>query len=279
LSGQTSSSTRPCLYGNTIVPTTFDAKAPVGTGPFKLTSFSPGQQIVYAANKNYWGGAPHVDTLDRRRVRRPGRSCQRAPGGTVDAISQLPSAQAAAVTGGGQKVLDAHTGAWQPFTMRIDQKPFNDLRVRQAFRLIIDRKQMIEQAFAGYGMEGNDVYAPFDPGTVLAALPQRAQDLAQAKSLLKAAGYDNNLTVVLTTSDAVGSAAVAAAQVFAEQAKGAGRHRYVTRSTPASSTATSTSSGRSRRTSGTRATTSRKPTRAPCRRHRTTSATGKTRSG
>jgi peptide/nickel transport system substrate-binding protein len=210
------------LYGNIIVPTTFDAKAPVGTGPFKFTSFSPGQQIVYAANKDYWGGAPHVDTLTVIEFSDPAARVNALLGGTVDAISQLPSAQAAAVTGAGQKVLDAHTGAWQPFTMRIDQKPFNDVRVRQAFRLIIDRKQMIEQAFAGYGMEGNDVYAPFDPGTTLAALPQRAQDLAQAKSLLKAAGYDNNLTVTLTTSDAVGSAAVAAAQVFAEQAKGAG---------------------------------------------------------
>ena len=38
-------------------------------------------------------------------------------------------------------VLDAKTGAWQPFTMRIDQKPFDDVRVRQAFRLIPDRQQ------------------------------------------------------------------------------------------------------------------------------------------
>ena len=119
------------------------------------------------------------------------------------------------------KVLDAHTGAWQPFTMRIDVKPFSDVRVRQAFRLIVDRQAMITQAYDGYGWVGNDMYAPFDPGTPT-NLPQREQDLAQAKSLLKAAGYDNNLTVTLTTSDAVGGSAVAAAQVFAQQAKGAG---------------------------------------------------------
>ena len=105
--------------------------------------------------------------------------------------------------------------------MRIDAKPFSDVRVRQAFRLIVDRPQMITQAYDGFGWLGNDMYAPFDPGTP--KLPQRHQDLAQAKSLLKAAGYDGDLTVQLTTSDAVGeSDEVAAAQVFAEQAKGAG---------------------------------------------------------
>ena len=118
-------------------------------------------------------------------------------------------------------VLDATTGAWQPFTMRIDQKPFNDPKVRQAFRLIVDRQAMVDQAYAGFGRIGNDMYAPFDPGYP-SDLPQRAQDLEQAKSLLQQAGYNNDLVVELTTSEAIGSAAVPAAQVFAEQAKGAG---------------------------------------------------------
>ena len=140
--------------------------------------------------------------------------------GTVDAITQLPAAQTKIVETGGQKVLNAQTGAWQPFTMRIDHKPFDDVRVRQAFRLIVDRQAMLKQAFNDIGDIANDMYAHFDPGTP--QLPQRAQDLEQAKALLKAAGYDGDLTVELVTSDAVGSGAVAAAQVFAEQAKGAG---------------------------------------------------------
>ncbi len=78
---------------------------------------------------------------------------------------------------------------------------------------------MINQAYNGFGRLATTCTRP---STRLSKnLPQRNQDLAQAKSLLKAAGYDN-LTVTLTTSDAVGSGAVAAAQVFAEQAKGAG---------------------------------------------------------
>jgi len=209
------------LYGNIIVPQAFDPKAPVGTGPFKLVSFKPGEQIAYKAFADYWGGAPYVDTLTLQEYADTNARVNALLGGTVQAISQLPSAQVKVIEGQNMKVLDAKTGAWQPITMRIDQKPFSDVKVRQAFRLIADRQAMIEQAYAGYGWVGNDMYAPFDPGYP-SQLEQRAQDLAQAKSLLKQAGYGSGLTVTLTTSDAVGSGAVAAAQVFAEQAKGAG---------------------------------------------------------
>ena len=208
------------VYGNTIVPVGFNPKSPIGTGPFKLKSFSPGQQIVFNANTNYWGEAPHVDELTIIEFEDPSARVNALLGGTVDAISDLPSAEIKVVQNA-NNVLNARTGAWQPFTMRIDVKPFDDVRVRQAFRLIVARPAMIEQAYDGYGWVGNDMYAPFDPGTPT-NLPQRQQDLAQAKALLKAAGYDNNLTVTLTTSTAVGGSAVAAAQVLAEQAKGAG---------------------------------------------------------
>ncbi|MCJ7796968.1 MAG: ABC transporter substrate-binding protein, partial [Thermoleophilia bacterium] len=87
--------------------------------------------------------------------------------------------------------------------------------------LIVDRPQMIAQAADGLQWVGNDMYAPYDLGYPK-DLAQRAQDLEQAKSLLKQAGYDNNLTVKLTTSTSVSNGAPAAATVFAQQAKGAG---------------------------------------------------------
>jgi peptide/nickel transport system substrate-binding protein len=78
---------------------------------------------------------------------------------------------------------------------------------------------MIQQALAGLGHLGNDLYAPFDQAYA-SHLPQRQQDLEQARSLLKAAGREG-LTVELQTAP-VAAGLVEAAQVFAEQAKGAG---------------------------------------------------------
>jgi peptide/nickel transport system substrate-binding protein len=208
-------------YFNSIVPTDYDPKNPVGTGPFKYQSFTPGQRSVFTKNANYWeNGKPYVDQLtiidfpdDTARV-------NALLGGQVDAIDNLPAAQVNSVkTNPNLRVLISQTGAWQPFTMRVDAAPFNDNRVREAFRLIVDRKQMVEQVLSGQGRIANDLYAPYDPAYA-SELPQRTQDLEKAKSLLKQAGREG-LSVELVTAP-VFQGIVEAAQVFAQQAKGAG---------------------------------------------------------
>jgi peptide/nickel transport system substrate-binding protein len=208
-------------YFNAIVPTDYDPSKPVGTGPFKYESFTPGQQSVFTKFADYWEkGKPYVDKLtiidfpdDTARV-------NALLGGQVDAIDNLPAAQVSSVKANPNlRVLESETGAWQPFTMRVDAPPFSDARVRQAFRLIVDRKQLVDQVLSGHGRIANDLYAPYDPAYAR-DLPQRNQDLEQAKSLLKQAGHEN-LTVELVTAP-VFQGIVEAAQVFAQQAKGAG---------------------------------------------------------
>jgi peptide/nickel transport system substrate-binding protein len=207
-------------YINCIMPQDWNADTPIGTGPFKLTDFKPGEQFTFVRNENYFGQIPYVDDLAIIEFADTTARVNALLGGSVEAISDLPSAQIQVVEGAGMKPLDAKTGAWQPIYMNLKSKPFTDLKVRQAFKLIPDRPVMIEQAYAGFGTLANDMYAPFDPGYPT-DVEQRAQDLEQAKSLLKQAGY-SDLSVTLVTSDAVGAGVVAAAQVFAEQAKGAG---------------------------------------------------------
>jgi peptide/nickel transport system substrate-binding protein len=197
------------------------AKPNVGTGPYMLKSFSPGQQSVHVRNPHYWRpGQPYFDEVivldfpdDTARV-------NALLGGQVDAITNVPPAQVGVVSGhSGLKVLESPTAQWTPLCMRVDSPPFNDVRVRQAMRLIADRPQLIEQALAGHGRIGNDLYAPFD---VLydTSLPQRQQDIARAKSLLKAAGQEHLTVDLQTTNGALGQNE--GAQVFAQQAKAAG---------------------------------------------------------
>lgn len=208
-------------YFNSIVPVGYDPAKPVGTGAFKYQSFTPGQQSVFVKNPNYWqSGRPYVDQLVIIDFPDSTARVNALLGGQVDAIDNLPAGQIAQVQGNSAlKVLISPTGEWQPFTMRVDSPPFNDVRVRQAFRLIVDRKQMIEQVLSGQGRVANDMYSPYDPAYP-SSFPQRNQDLEQAKSLLKSAGHAG-LTVELVTAD-VFQGVVAAAQVFAQQASGAG---------------------------------------------------------
>jgi len=187
-------------YTFNIVPTGYQAypHPQIGTGPFKLKSFTPGQQSVHERNPNYWrSGQPYFDTV------------------TITDFSD----STAQVQARGMGALVSKTGGWLPLCMAIDIPPFDDVRVRQAMRLIVDRPGLLTQVFSGYGFVGNDLYAPFDPG-YNKALPQRHQDIAQAKSLLKAAGKANLSVDLHTTNGAAGM--VETATVFANQASAAG---------------------------------------------------------
>jgi peptide/nickel transport system substrate-binding protein len=197
------------------------AKPNVGTGPYKLQSFTPGQQSVHVRNANYWrSGEPYFDKVviidfpdDTARV-------NALLSGQVDAITDVPPAQVAVVNGhSGLKVLESPSAAWTPIIMRVDAPPFDDVRVRQAMRLIANRPQMVAQALAGHGRIGNDLYAPFDE-LFASDLPQRHQDIDKAKSLLKAAGKSDLTVDLQTTNGALGMNE--GAQVFAQQAKAAG---------------------------------------------------------
>jgi peptide/nickel transport system substrate-binding protein len=208
-------------YFNAIVPTDYDVKNPVGTGPFKYKSFTPGQQSEFTRFEDYWEeGKPYVDSLVIIDFPDDTARTNALLGGQVEVIDNLPAAQIQSVESNPNfRVLSSETGAWQPFTMRVDQAPFDDVRVRQAFRLMVDREQMVQQVLSGQGSVANDLYARYDP-VYAKDLPQREQDLEQAKSLLKQAGREG-LSIELVTAP-VFQGIVQAAQVFAEQAKGAG---------------------------------------------------------
>ncbi len=203
-----------------IVPADYDPKDPVGTGAFKYQSFTPGKDSVFVKYDDYWGDKALVDELHIQDFADPNAQVNALQAGQIQTIDNLPYNLIDTLKGQGGKILESNTGAWVPFTMRVDAKPFSDVRVRQAMRLIADRQQMIDQALSGYGVLGNDMYAPFDPAFAK-DLPQREQDIDQAKSLLKQAGQEG-LQVQLFTGDDIGSVAPATANLFAEQAKAAG---------------------------------------------------------
>ena len=213
-----------------IVPTDYDVKNPVGTAAFKYKSFTPGKNSVFTKYSDYWGDKAFVDELQIQDFPDPAAQVNALQAGQVQTIDNLPYNLIAALKGQGGQILESKSGAWVPFTMRVDVKPFSDVRVRQALRLIVDRKQMIDSALSGYGRLGNDLYAPFDVAYAK-DLPQREQDIEQAKSLLKQAGQDG-LQVQLFTGDDIGSVAPASANLFVEQAKKAGVDVKVVKKNP-----------------------------------------------
>ncbi len=205
-----------------IVPVGYKAypSPQIGTGPYKLKSFTPGQESVSERNPNYWrSGQPYFDTVTITDFADSTAQVNALLGGQIDAMTDLPASQVTSVKGNGMNALISKTGGWVPLCMAIDMPPFNDNRVRQAMRLIVDREQMIAQIASGYGFVANDLYSPFDEGYD-SSLPQRAQDIEQAKSLLSSAGQAGLTVDLHTTNGAAGM--VSLATVFAAQAKDAG---------------------------------------------------------
>ena len=205
-----------------IVPVGYQAypHPQIGTGAYKLTSFTPGQRSVSERNPNYWrSGEPYFDTVTIIDFNNSTAQVNGLLGGQIDAMTDLPASQVKVLQSRNLAALISKTGGWIPLCMAIDMPPFDDVRVRQAMRLIIDRHAMIEQVGSGYGFTGNDLYAPFDPGYDH-ALPQRTPDIGQAKSLLNAAGHPNLSVDLHTTNGAAGM--VELATVFQTQARAAG---------------------------------------------------------
>jgi len=191
----------------------------VGTGAYILKSFTPGQQSVHVRNPNYWrSGEPYFEQVTIIDFNDATAQVNGLLGSQIDAMTDLPASQVAVLKGRGLHALVSKTGGWLPLCMAIDIPPFDDVRVRQAMRLIVDRPQMITQVLSGFGSVGNDLYAPFDAG--YDKLPQRHQDISQAKSLLKAAGHQNLSVDLHTTNGASGM--VELATVFKNQAQAAG---------------------------------------------------------
>jgi peptide/nickel transport system substrate-binding protein len=104
--------------------------------------------------------------------------------------------------------------------MSVNEKPFDDVRVRQALKHSIDRNALQKVVLQGRGVIMNDQpVAPFSP--LWANIPPLAYDVEKAKALLAEAGYPNGLEVTLTIAE-ITPGIMDAAVVIQESAKAAG---------------------------------------------------------
>jgi len=209
--------------GSSIVPTDYDPKNPIGTGPFKFESFTPGRQSVFVRNDNYFvSGRPFLDELVMIGFADPGTTRINAlSSGQIDGADHLPLNLVPTLQGNPDvNVIVSPSLGYHTWEMRMDVAPFDDVRVRQAIKLLADRQQIVDQAFSGFGEIANDLPGKQDP-VFASDIPQRNQDIEQAKSLLKQAGQ-SDLRTELVVSPGISPGVVETAQVLAEQAKAAG---------------------------------------------------------
>ena len=179
----------------------FEASFP-GTGPFRLESFRPKQGANFVRNADYWGEKALPDRVEITFYSDAQAQVLGLLAGQLEVIPYTPRSALAIGNNPAFRIQSVQASTHNQLHFRTDQPPFQDKRVRRALALTIDREAIVKGLFKGRGIVGNDSpFAPIFPSTD-PAVPQRKQDLAEAKRLLAEAGVPNGFPVTLTTERA-----------------------------------------------------------------------------
>jgi peptide/nickel transport system substrate-binding protein len=192
----------------------------LGTGPFKLGSYTPKSGATFTRNAGYWGkkALPSQTVFTFYDTQNP--SILALTGGTIDVVGQFAVAGAQELLTGSYNIIKLKSSAHRQLSMRNDKAPFTDARVRQAIALTLDRPAIVKALFQGFADVGNDSpFAPVYPSTNT-SVAQRTQDIAKAKSLLAAAGHPSGFSAQLVTENFVEIPQYA--QIIAQSAKAIG---------------------------------------------------------
>ena len=180
-------------------PGTWLKSGMIGTGAFKLKSYTEKKNAELVRNNAYWGGRPALDGVKVTFFTGSAPLVLALRGGQIDLCMQL-SPQEAQVFKNNSKYIyySQPVSAHRQTCMRTDLPVFKDARVRRAVALTINRPQQLARVMLGNGLIGDDnpfwkKFSSTDP-----SIKQRRQNLQLAKALLTAAGAEN-LKFTLTT--------------------------------------------------------------------------------
>jgi len=200
-------------------------KAPVGTGPYRVESWRPNQELRLAANDTYWNGKASVQEVVFRVIPEVNARISALLAGEVDIIPDVPPESLTTVRGGGAHTLAVPGREIIQIGLNLLKPgPLQDVRVRRALNYAVDVDGIITHLLAGYAsrMRGplERINVDLDPG--LRGYPY---DPDRAKALLREAGYGPGgkpLSLVLNTPQGRYLKDYEVAQEIAQQLQRAG---------------------------------------------------------
>jgi peptide/nickel transport system substrate-binding protein len=180
-------------------------KAPVGAGPYRFVSFTPGIELVVEAYEGYWRKTPAVKRLVFKSVPDESTRLAMIKRGETDVAYSIrgPNAEEVKRTPGVTlKATFPTFTEWLLFTQQFDPKsPWADRRVRLAANLAIDRKGFSDAEYLGYGKPAPSII-PRDFEFYWPA-PAYPHDPERAKQLLAEAGFPKGFDAIEVATDAV----------------------------------------------------------------------------
>lgn len=176
------------------------AKAPIGSGPFKLKAFVPGDRVELEKFTDYYvKGVPQLDNIVLKIMPESAAQAAALESGEVDLVWNLPLESIDQFKKNPNIVIDSvPTSTWDGIIMNGAAKPFDNPKVRRAIELAIDKKQMVEVALFGYGTPTHTMIPPGHP-YYNNDIKITGPDIAKAKKLLAEAGYPDGFTITMYT--------------------------------------------------------------------------------
>jgi len=183
-----------------------------GTGPFMLTDFVQGSATTYSKNPNYWGKdtiggqevkLPLLDKLVYRNIKDEATAVTALRTGKVDILESMRWSDMEQLK---KSTPQLQWSKWlsmngQFLSMRVDAKPFNDVRVRRALNMAVNKQEIVQSYYNGHAElfsypQHPDYVGYYEP---LEAMPASVKELfvydpAKAKKLLAEAGYPNGFS-------------------------------------------------------------------------------------
>jgi peptide/nickel transport system substrate-binding protein len=177
------------------------ARKPIGSGPYRVVSFTPGSTLVLEAFDGYWKGAPPIKRAVFKMVTDPTARVAEIVSGNADITSEVPVEEYARLSGQpGLKGQKQAVADMAELFVSPRFEPFQKEDVRLALHHAIDKKTIVEKVLLGFGVPMASTEGPlYDAYDSSFTFPY---DPARAKALLQKAGYSPasplRLTVMTT---------------------------------------------------------------------------------
>jgi peptide/nickel transport system substrate-binding protein len=170
-------------------------KRPIGTGPFTFFEYQPQQFIKLTAHPKYFRGAPQLARITYRYIPSDATRDLAFRTGEVDMVFGRQNNQWVERTRAipGVKVVAMEPAELNALYLNTRSKPLDDIRVRQAVALAVDRKAMVQFTGTDVSREAISVVPNGNQGVVKTALP--TPNAQRARQLLAEAGYPNGITL------------------------------------------------------------------------------------
>ncbi len=182
-------------------PGSYLSQNPVGTGFFRLESWTPGNQLKLVRNEDYWGQKPKLESVTFKVVPENLTRLSELETGyahIADPIQPSDVKRVASMPGAYLHRKSATSLAYVGFNCQ--KAPFNDVRVRQAISMAINKMDIVDGIYRGTAIPAVGPIAPgvfgYDPS--VKSIPF---DKERAKQLLAEAGYEKGFSTTIWTND------------------------------------------------------------------------------